>query len=189
MTRPDGLIFAIGPPLVLLITHGRAARREIFLYGLTLGLMLTLLFGSRWLIFGDIFPNTYYAKGGPSIEVIVGLLLLRPIAWERLLALYGAIAGPFSGWLLLATTVSLGSVLLDKALKRSEVVLLVFCGLACAQFLLLPPDWMDESRFATAFCMLALPMQVWLAIRVMGKVLPSRHIQRRWVVGLFGRKT
>jgi hypothetical protein len=107
-----------------------------------------VLFGGflifRRLYFDAWLPNTYYAKGGPTLASLAPAHLFRKI--DQLL---GSLV-PFGELALLA--VALVLVVVWARRTRPEpagVALLVHAALASAVFVLLPQDWMAEYRFAS----------------------------------------
>lgn len=88
-TRPECALFAVAVPLMPF-----ARKRKVLV---TVWGSLALLVGWRWLIFGDVVPNTYWAKsGGTWVHFLLGvdyvaemlldfpLVALAPLAlWRR----------------------------------------------------------------------------------------------------------
>jgi len=151
LTRPDGAIYVLSLPMILVTTF-RVRNRATFVeaFKAVLGYLsaLTLLLGSYFLFrvayFGKIYPNTYYAKGGlrPSIDHLQQLLnsLFGGNLWTLMsVILLGLMAHAYwrreQGW-------------------RQRVILWNMCLLAVSAYILLPNDWMGEFRFATPFFLL-----------------------------------
>jgi len=188
LTRPDGIVYLGFFPVVVILSglgnrkNGITALRSIFLYsGVVVGIYgAFLLF--RYLYFGDTYPNTYYVKGGPSIEQVGQALILQGGSFERFRTLCSSIFGP-AFWYAVPTTLIVSLVLGIGQWKKGRKPLLLtvgLTGLAGFVFLLLAHDWMGEYRFATAFfplfyiCLIGavhhtfanLSSQRWLAISV-----------------------
>ncbi len=83
VTRPEGLLLAVGYPAAVLIGRYRKTRREGIvkipaLVGVRLGAFVLLLFVGKYLYFGYLLPNPYYVKSnhaifGSSGEFLPGL--------------------------------------------------------------------------------------------------------------------
>ncbi len=107
--RPDGIVFAAAYPTWLAMNAlaqrrwQQAARALVpYLGGLVPLLAILELF--RWWYFGDLVPNTYYAKGGPSPRTVVDLLWLREPLLGKLLDLGQSVVGWRPRvWVLVAT--------------------------------------------------------------------------------------
>jgi len=82
LTRPEGLLFS--PLYFAAYLYGRTrsmSRRMVILQSFVLPILcLAGYVVFRYLYFGDVLPNTYRAKGGPSVRMILNLLLLDPYA-------------------------------------------------------------------------------------------------------------
>jgi hypothetical protein len=138
MTRPDGLVFAGLYPLLTLATRSAPARL------LRYAAAFLLLFGGFLLFrrsyFGDLFPNTYYAKGGAS-----------PPTLGRVFSLFESVAGTGGLLLLAALVAGTGLLIHYRRFGWRHGLLLAFAGFGAVPYLLLPKDWMPELRFATPF--------------------------------------
>jgi hypothetical protein len=147
LTRPDGFIFSGIFPILLLIdvlSKRQSIKDSIKLLVIYASLFM-LFFGSylifRFIYFGDILPNTYYAKGG--------LPALSSTDWyEKIEYLFRSISiPPF-----LAIGLTLIFIYLNSIRgKNPHVILFVMLLFTALPYLLLPYDWMPEFRFATPF--------------------------------------
>jgi len=156
-TRPDQLILLPVPALVWAAQSSRssrdkavAARRWALLGFLVPWVCLT---GARVAYFGDVLPNTYYAKRGIGWRLVVALLdragtivgsILFLLVSIAAVVLSMAIAGRFGRWL--------GDRFAQPGVEFSLFAFAVGAGLVPV---LLPSDWMPEWRFATSFFLLA----------------------------------
>ena len=152
LTRPEGVLFAALYPLARALASVRrrgrarsaAARRELAglaAYGTAFGCLAGGYLAFRRIYFGELLPNTYYAKGGPE----TGDLLQRAI---DLLSGVGARLGVGLALALVAFSVWLAR---RGALSHRHRVLGLFALWSALAHLLLPTDWMGEYRFATPF--------------------------------------
>jgi hypothetical protein len=148
LTRPDGILFAPLYPL-LTFTTGKGGFKRAFRYGLTFALLLGGFLLFRWAYFGDLFPNTFYAKGGPNAKVYLDLVTLQPQMTAKAFELFESVAG--RGNVLLPAALLAGTAFLigRRSFGWRHGVLLAFAYFAAVPFLLLPFDWMEEYRFAT----------------------------------------
>ncbi len=151
LTRPDGAIYILSLPVILLTTFNvfnKAkfihAGKSIFGFAGAFALTYGSYFVFRLAYFGSMHPNTYYAKGG-----------LRPSMrnpHQLLNSLFGVDLWIPFGIIML--------VLLANAYRRSKpqwrqhVALWNLVFLALIAFGLMPSDWMGEFRFATPFFVL-----------------------------------
>jgi hypothetical protein len=148
LTRPDGILYAAAYPLVLGIdvaTRRRSigeAAQTLLLYGA----IFAVLFGGykvfALLYFGDLLPNTYYAKGGQLTHSVV-------VWWLQVRSLLRA-AG-VNKYIAAASLLALIVFRLPRAALRPAFCVLILMLISVAIFVLLPRDWMPEYRFATAF--------------------------------------
>ncbi len=146
MSRPEGIIYFLAFPLLLLAqiawrrVPAKPAMKNLFNYWTFFAWPLVAFLLFRYFYFGDILPNTFYAKQTASVANL-GLAtlgdLLRGMA-------------PAWGYFLLASMIAAviigvrGRVFLKDHLA---LALLLLCSLA--SFSLLEADWMKELRFAT----------------------------------------
>jgi hypothetical protein len=111
-------------------------------YTLGFGVLFGAYLVFRRLYFGDWVPNTYHAKVRPWMLAFDATRL-----WELLQSATG-------GLTLLVLLIAVAGATQMVRTQRWDVrrlVLLLYLALAGAAYLLLPPDWMGEFRFATAF--------------------------------------
>lgn len=151
MTRPDGLVFAALYPLLTLTLRRSGALGRWVRYGAALALLLGGFLLFRWTYFGQLFPNTYFAKGGPSPGAYLDLLTLQPPMMGKVFDLFGSVAERGNVLLLAALVVGTAYLIGARRFRWSHGVLLAFAYLGAAPYLLLPHDWMPEFRFATPF--------------------------------------
>ncbi len=177
MTRPDGALYALVPPLVAVVT-GKRDRRALLAYAAGLAAPLGAFLSMRLAIFHRIVPTTVIAKGGPRASDVLGFLLLSPGGIEKLMRLLEAC---FAG--LLANVVFLGGLAAARFLAvrgRLPIALgvaLAFSFAALADFMLIPADWMRENRFGTAF----FPLYYAVLFALVDVVLESTPVRRKSV--------
>src|SRR5262249_36259156 len=149
MTRPDGIVYGIAYPIVVLVREravGRPLRKAawpISVYLAIFGLIAALLLWIRVLYFGDWLPNTYYAKGGPSARN-----LLTP---DRLASLINRVTWSGGGLWLLGMAAATLFLIRQRRMGWEHVVSFMFLCVSTFVFLLLPEDGFPEFRFATPF--------------------------------------
>lgn len=150
LTRPDGAVFAALYPLLTLSTKDwRAAFGRILRYGAVLAVLVGGFLLFRWTYFGDLVPNTFYAKGGPNAGVYVDLATLQPPMMAKAFGLLESVAGPGNVLLLAALLAGTAFLIGRRRFGWGHGVLGVFAYFGAVPFLLLPFDWMEEYRFAT----------------------------------------
>jgi hypothetical protein len=145
LTRPDAIVYAAAYPLVVALTRRSDGLRRLTRRVAAYGLGFVVLFGSyltfRRLYFEDWVPNTYHAK------VRSWLLALEPSRlWELLQSATGGLTALVIALLLITV-----ARLRRQREEAQPLVLLVYLALAGGSYFVLPPDWMGEYRFATAF--------------------------------------
>jgi hypothetical protein len=182
MTRPDGLIFAAIYPLMTIAVLRTGAVRRLIQYGAALGLLLGGFLLFRWTYFGQLFPNTYFAKGGPSPEAYLDLLTLQPPMMGKVFDLFESVAGRGNVLLLAALVAGTAFLIGARRFRRGHGVLLAFAYLGAVPYLLLPHDWMPELRFATPFFPFVYAYGVALAVSLL-EMLP---LERRRLPALAG---
>jgi hypothetical protein len=190
LTRPEGLIFMAIWPFALLVRTARdggglpaAALRPCLAYGAAAAVPFIAYKGIALAYFGDLLPNTYYAKVTTGTDTVLGLLRLD---YETLQKGYDLLAGPFG-----FTGLSLGLFVVTLAIcifaKRSNAPLVFLAGatlLGLLAFVLLPADWMGEHRFGTPFLVLFYPT-LFSLIWVAGDSLPGSWLTTRQFPALF----
>ena len=158
ITRPEGILFSAAyPVLVLAAKKGlRAGSRTTacvrYAGALLAPVIVFLLFRVHY--FGDIFPNTYYAKGGPTLGMLMDLLHFdSAIIWKAgdlSLATIGVRAG---GWFF--ASLLLVGLIFRRPIGQNRIALsiVILFTVSALAYLLLPGDWMAEYRYATPFFM------------------------------------
>ncbi len=178
LTRPDGLVYAGLYPLLTLFAEGRPVRMRpaatrIGLYGVAFLLLFGGYLAFRGLYFGDLVPNTYHAKGGPTAEMVSDLVTLRPPMVRDLVDLMRSAAGLGGGAILVALLMSAAFLAGRRRLRWGHGALLAFTACAAAAYLLLPRDWMEEYRFATPFYPFLFATAALLAASLGEELLPA----------------
>jgi hypothetical protein len=177
LTRPDGILFAGLYPL-LTLTTGTGRWGRILKYAAVFALLLGGFLLFRWSYFGDLFPNTFYAKGGPNAKVYLDLVTLQPKMTAKAFELFESVAGP--GNVLLPVALLAGTAFLigRGRFEWKHGVLLAFAWFGALPFILLPFDWMEECRFGTPFFPFLYACAVTLAASL-GEILFPDPTRRR----------
>jgi len=172
LTRPDGILFAGLYPL-LTLTTGKSGWGRAIRYAGVFALLLGAFLLFRWTCFGDLVPNTYYAKGGPNAKVYLDLVTLQPKLTAKAFELFESVAGP--GNVLLPVALLAGTAFLigRRRFEWKHAVLLAFAYFGAVPFLLLPFDWMEEYRFGTPFFPFLYAYSVTLAASLGEMLLPD----------------
>jgi hypothetical protein len=146
LTRPDAVVYAAAFPAVSFLARreGLAAwmRARVVPYLLGFAATFGTYLAFRRTYFGDWVPNTFHAKVRPWMLTLDGARL-----FEIATAAVGRLAGPV---LVLIAVVALAGAL-GVVSARRVAVLATYLLAAAATYVLMPPDWMGEYRFATAF--------------------------------------
>lgn len=171
LTRPDGILFAALYPLSTLLKGGGLGRA--FRYAAVFALLLGSFLLFRWSYFGDFYPNTFYAKGGPNAKVYLDLVTLQPRMTAKAFELFESVAGP--GNVLLPAALLAGTAFLlgRGRFEWKHSVLLTFAYFGAVPFLLLPFDWMEEYRFGTPFFPFLYAYAVTLAASLGAMLFPQ----------------
>ncbi len=151
MTRPDGALFVFVPPLAAFAV-GRRQPEWLKPYALSFGGIFGAFVVARVGTFHHLLPNTAVVKGGPRLADAIDFVLATHGGVDKIEAvLEGAIPDP------LANVVFVGAILAARWVARHDRlaagfhVLLAFTVATLVDYMLMPGDWMRESRFATAF--------------------------------------
>jgi hypothetical protein len=148
LTRPDGILYFFVFPLFLCGTLFKGYRqyKRLFHFFILYLCGFLLVFGSyfifRYFYFGEIYPNTYYAKGG-------GLSLSLSEWLDKIVSLFRSVR--LSKALLIGIISLLVYIIATKKTTSQILVLLCMLFTSILIFMLLPQDWMPEFRFATPF--------------------------------------
>jgi hypothetical protein len=173
LTRPDGILFApLYPLLSMGLSRGRGWRRLIP-YALTFGVLLGSFLLFRWSYFGDVVPNTFYAKGGPNAKVYLDLITLPPQMTAKALGLFESVAGPANALLLSGLLAGTAFLIGRGRFGWRHGILLAFAWFGAFPFLLLPFDWMPEFRFATPLFPFFYAFGVTLGWSVLQELFPD----------------
>lgn len=180
LTRPDGVLYVSTLPLLFAV--GRAAHRPwrpLATACLQAVAAFTALAGAfllwRRIYFGDWLPNTYYAKGGPGVADVLGLVTLQPASIARWLEAAAGAGGPLGGWLLAGLAAAIGLGLARRSLSRVLVVATLYLVVAGSIYVLLPRDWMPEFRFATPFVALFPVVGGLVTMNLLDRLPPARR--------------
>ena len=174
LTRPEGVLyFALIPVVIILILYKKKGVNWKILANRALYVVLPafLIFAGyllfRRFYFGDFLPNTYYAKGGPTLAILKSILLLSLDAYNRLAYLNTSFANKYGELLFTILMIAWLGLIILRRIKREHLTLLAFYGVSIFAFLLLPNDWMKEFRFATPVVLFFYPVlylagELWL---------------------------
>jgi len=179
LTRPDGVVYALVYPVGLTLNVGSFQLKSFLRSALSYGASLVLPFGSylifRRIYFGDWLPNTYYAKSGVSLAGLIDLAHMWGAGTLRFIALCDAILPVFPILFVIVVfrAISVVTWMNNRHATRGTILIGMFVVLSFASYLILPPDWMPEYRFATV----AFPFTYLLCFLVLQKTLA----QIRWI--------
>jgi len=148
MTRPEGVLLGV---LALVFLRGRPL---LAFLGVAFAIYAAFLV-FRWATFGDLVPNTFYAKEASRID-----------PWTILFNAGDLLNAPFG--LGLAMVAVLAAALRAEAPQRA--IPLAMMAVTGGIFALMPPDWMADHRFATAFLPAAFVL-TGVALSAMPRVL------------------
>lgn len=182
LTRPDGAVYLMVYPVSLLVV--KMYRRDpvtktslsvlaIYLLAFSATFGIFLLF--RLFYFGELLPNTYYAKDGPDAATILSVIALKAVMVTKFLTLMRSVVGDwgalFSLGLVIATTLGIRAQIVTW--EMSALLVALVCSILV--YLLLPEDWMAEYRFGT-------PFVIWF--NLYSVFLVSQFVRRwRWSAG------
>lgn len=162
LTRPDGLVYAVIFPFAALL-HARPLKKDgLAKLSKTLSWYLasfTIVFGTYFLFriiyFGEILPNTYYAKGGPTWSGVWRALVMEQTYLNKLQEILSTFFGA-KLWLLIPILFAawLVSIAIKRKPDKKELVLVFLVFLSGFTYLIVINDWMGEYRLATPFFVL-----------------------------------
>jgi hypothetical protein len=148
LTRPDGILYGAAFPVAVCIAFAfrklslSDSLRSIVIYagGFAICFGSYLLF--RYMYFGDLLPNTFYAKGGG--------LNLSPVDWYNNAGNLFKSSGP-NKYLLAALVAVFLYVGGPRSITRRHFGVVVVLVISILIYALLPLDGMGEFRFAAPF--------------------------------------
>lgn len=156
LTRPDGIVYSAAFPLILtgaLLKHQgfKSIVRPITAYSLALLIPLGIYLSFRFWYFGDLLPNTYYAKPGTSLGQVRELLTLQPNGTAKFAEMAIAVAPALPIAIPGAIFLSVFSTVRGKMAHNMSGIhmLTLLMVLSITSYMILPSDWMAEFRFAT----------------------------------------
>lgn len=129
MTRPEGILVGVLPLAFL-------PRRSVLIY---LAVVFTGFFSFlafRWATFGDIVPNTFYAKEASRVDPLMILFNISDL-----------LNAPFGLGLALLGILAVAPRV--ESMRRN--IPLAMMAITGGIFALMPSDWMADHRFGTAF--------------------------------------
>ena len=160
MTRPDGLVYFAAYPAALLAAvlmrqprrFTRRDLRNLLVYAGSFAVLYGGFLLFRLAYFGELLPNTYQAKGGPTLRAVIALLTLQPDMIAKTLDLLAGVAShSLAGLALFALVAATLYLAFARRLRRYHMAVLILLLGAAASYLLLPADGMGEYRFGTNF--------------------------------------
>ncbi len=175
MTRPDGAIFALVPPVAMRFTRGWSPR-SLVVYGAAFGAIFGSFLAVRLWVFHALVPNTAIVKGGPGFDQAIDLLLFSRDGVDKLdRLLEAAFPAPVTNVVFVATILGYCTLYRRGHLGRGLGVLTAFMGTSLLAYMLMPADWMREYRFATPF----FPLGYAWVFAGLDAVI-QRLLKRRW---------
>jgi hypothetical protein len=162
MTRPEGVIYFVAYPILLLSRNfgeKKIPRSPILAALVCYTMSFILSFGGfllfRLAYFGDMFPNTYRMKGGPSLRDVLAIVMLRTEMVEKMRDLASSVVGGLAANAvvlgLIGLAIAVTYLVSTRHFRWEHFALLTFLVLSACAYLLLPTDWMALYRFATPF--------------------------------------
>ncbi|MCI0413036.1 hypothetical protein L0222_09575 [bacterium] len=156
LTRPDGvLFFALFPAFLLadVLVYKRplaTAMRSGLIYAGIYTILFAIFILFRFFYFGEIFPNTFFAKSTTYHKNLISLLLIGPAAYTKLYKLFSSIFAGAGLFMISIIGISVYMAVLKLFTRQHFILLLMLLVVSCS-YMLLPVDWMPEYRLATAF--------------------------------------
>jgi hypothetical protein len=181
LTRPEGIVLASIFPVYLIFSCLLDRQLSIFeslqafgRFMLSLGFVLGGYLIFRYFYFHDMYPNTYYVKGGPSLAMAIDILWLQGDAMTKFQGIAESFIG-FKGRFVLPICVLVcASLALSNRRHRSAILAIAFSAvLTTYTYLLMTNDWMGEFRFASPVYPLVYLTAALAIHQVIGLVLQS----------------
>ena len=113
VTRPEGVVFVLVYPVWRILARvsnaeatGVEVMRDTARYVIGFGSVISAFVLFRWSYFGELLPNPYYAKGGPSWRTLEDLMVFRDPMPAKLFGLTEALGGGGAGGSLVSSVPS-----------------------------------------------------------------------------------
>jgi hypothetical protein len=154
MTRPEGLAYILAFPVILLPARKISWKQKgtlLLVYGAGFALTYGAFILFRLSYFGAPLPNTYYMKGGPKLDDVLDLLTLQTSMIEKAQRLLKSAVAVLNDLLPFVLAAGILYLLVARRWTGRAWGVLVYLLCSLSLYLLLPPDWMGEYRFATVF--------------------------------------
>ena len=129
MTRPEGILLVVLP---LVFLRGRALGYCLIVVSAVFAAFLAF----RWWVFGDVGPNAFHAKEAWRIDPVMILSNARDL-----------LNAPFGLGVVTLAVLAFAY----RARSQQMFVPLAMMAVTGGIFALMPPDWMADHRFGTAF--------------------------------------
>lgn len=157
LTRPEGIMLASIFPVYLVLLCLLDMQLSIIetilafaRFALSLGVALGGYLLFRYFYFHDIYPNTYYVKGGPTLDMALDVLWLQGDTLTKLQGLAESFIGYKLRLLIPLGIVVCASLGLAHRRHRSAILTVAFAALLVIYtYVLMTNDWMGEFRFAS----------------------------------------
>lgn len=178
LTRPDGVSYAVLYPVLTLGAGGAPFRIGVTAKRVALFATVFLgLFGAfltfRVAYFGDLQPNTYYAKSAAMSVLLRDLVTLEPSFWNRFLEPLDGTTADAGALFLILLVAAVGFLAWRRKLRWSHLAPLTFAACAAMIYVGLPGDWMREFRFATPFFPFVYASGALLGAAVVRELVPD----------------
>lgn len=171
LTRPDAVIYSVFFPIALVFKERSKLRelaRPIVFYTLSMAVPFGAYLLFRRFYFQDWLPNTYHAKNGVDWSALGDVLDLGGSGLDKAIGLSKAIIPAVPA---LIPLLFVSAALLARRIERGIALLTIFVSLAFVVFIVMPPDWMGEFRFAT----LAFPGANLLGLALLSRIPTAGH--------------
>jgi hypothetical protein len=186
LTRPEGVLYGLVFIVVLAIglsPRGSGGIRRTVRLSTRYLISAAVLYGAfllfRLAYFGYPFPNTYYAKGGPSWRILYPLLTLQGPYFAKAQELLSSCFGhPFWFVLPFVLLISIMALVFEKTDWRGHKILVIMTVTALLIYLLMPIDWMGEYRFATPFFVFYYSLVAVQVAFIVHRLFRSRRTRR-----------
>jgi len=140
LTRPEGMAFSAIATTTLFVSRWLEERRFprslLIRILLLLVLPMTAYISWRWLYYGSLLPNTYYAKLPIHEPGRISIIAYSPGFWHRYLALpvYSGLLVALGYLLALKKPRSEDSPLMERAVASTLIALMVFLAIVAIQY-------------------------------------------------------